>query len=235
MKTTNKLFLFLCVSVCSLSYAHASDPFIQEWDYYDGVTTYKLSIRTSDAPGQNYAINYTLPNGMTGTSDPCTLTSSTSFQCVGGETVTRDDVNYRVQLHSLDGDFTFYDPKHMPTTENPIFGSWHYRVADSDGFVANHSMTISKGPHPNQYTVTPHYSDSNGGTCQIGSFVYEVKKNDDGTELISCDRHDWHTYYFKYDPYKKEISNPFPGQDFYPNPCSAVLAGSFADHFIYTK
>lgn len=225
------LFVFATFIFCSTSYAKPlSDPFMQEWVYFDGVQTYKLLIRQSDAPGQDYHIEYTFPGGNAST-DMCAATSSTSFHCLPGETVTRDDSQHAVKLETYGTVYVFYDPKFVPDISY-IFGNWNYHYQKND-YSADYTISITKGNSDAQYNVTTGFKDSRGNHCSYDvPDHYQVTKNSDGTELISLGSGSW-GYSFKFDPQKKQIVNPNPRQDFKAGSC--VGLSSYLEPVVFLK
>ncbi len=213
MKTTLPLTLTIMIlSSASIASMISSDPFIKEWLYFDGVNTYKLNITKSSAPGQDYHIDYTFPGGNAST-DMCTATSSLSFNCLPGETVTRDDNRYSVTLVSRFNTTTYYDPQHMPPLST-IFGNWSMHKRDT-----NYHISIMRGPSDNEYNVMTSFSDSRGNHCYHGiPDVYKVTKNPDGTETISRDS-GFTKYRFKYDSRKNQISNINSSREFFVGQC----------------
>ena len=213
MKLIKKTMLpFAVTAMLSSSSFALSDPFIQEWINFDGVNTYKLNITKSSAPGQNYHIDYTFPGGRAST-DMCVVTSSISFNCLPGETVTRDDSRYSVTLSSRSDTFTYYDPQHLPPV-SAIFGNWSMHKGDS-----NYNISIMRGASDKEYNVMTSFSDSRGNHCYHGlPDAYQVTKNADGTEIISRGS-GFSKYSFKYDPQKNQITNPSTSKSFYVGQC----------------
>ena len=208
MKIKRKqLYILLSLFISTVSVAKTSDPFIQQWNFFDGVNTYHLNINKSAAPDQDYGISYTFPTGSAAT-DMCKLTSPTSFACNTGETVTLDPEHFAVKLSSSwNGNFTFYDPNHMPTV-SPIYGDWHYDVSygNNNDNVTHYTLTITKSNNDNEYNVTTSSRDSRGNYCGPNmAETYQVTKNSDGTETVAL-----YNYAFKYNPYTNQISNPSP-------------------------
>ncbi|RDI42106.1 hypothetical protein [Aquicella lusitana] len=214
--TMSALILYsTCTSTsvaANLANGNSSDPFIQEWDYFDGINTYKLNITKSSAPGQDYHIDYTFPGGRSAT-DMCKVTSNTTFTCITGETITRDDIAYSVKLTSSYNTYTFYDPNHMPPVSD-IIGNWRW---ESSG--AKYNIAIMRGASDIEYNVLTSYSDDRGNHCYYSQpDVYRAIKNPDGSEILSYGQ-----YSFKYDPQKKQITNPKPRGVFYVGTCIALM------------
>ncbi len=234
MSLIKKSFLLALPFLSYSSMCYAADPFVQQWAYFDGVNTYKLNIQPSDAPGQQYHIDYTFPGGYSAT-DMCTITSNTSFQCITGETITRDDQQHLVTLTARSAHYVFYDPKHMPDV-NFVYGKWNYHETNKyTKTESNFDIAIRKTANPQQYDVTTTYTDNQGGICSFGDdgIIYNVVKNADGTELIMHGEGAM-GYSFKYDPQKKQISNPNPGEPFRVGVCF-TLDEQYSGSVIFTK
>ncbi|KTD31348.1 hypothetical protein E3983_00060 [Legionella israelensis] len=191
----------------------STDPFIQVWKYFDGVNTYTLNITNSHAPGQDYYINYTFPGGSAST-DMCQVSSNTSFTCMSGETVTRNDATHSVTLTTRNTSYVFYDPAHMPTP-GKLLGNWS--MVRSGG--ARFNISIMRGPGENDYNVITSYNDDRGNKCYIGvPDVYHASIHTDGSQILS-----YYRYSFKYDPKKNQIVNPNPGKDFHAGLCIQLM------------
>lgn len=219
MVIKKNLFIVLITMIITSFYsvfAHGNsrDPFIQQWKYFDGVNSYVLTINKSNAPGQDYRIDYTFPGGSTET-DMCKVISNTSFSCNTGEMLVRDDVNYLVKLTSRADVYTFYDPAHMPDNDM-ILGSWVMKGRYDD---ARYQISIMKGKDSSEYNVLTSYSDNRGNLCRYGQpDAYHVTKNADGTMTLSR-----YQCSFKYDPLQQKITNSKPGQDFYAGTCIELV------------
>lgn len=196
---------FLFLSVCYGYSKPPSDPFLQEWHFFDGVNTYKLNITLSTAPGHDYHIAYTYPNGESAT-DMCKATSHASFQCQTGETVTRDDSQHSVKLNHRGTLYVFYDPKHMPTTPS-IFGKWHFQYKYGVNSVTDYTITLVKGMTDSEYKVNAISRSNNGGICSNDFYdSYQVAYNPDGTQTVSNGAGYWKNQ-FKLDPNKMQITS----------------------------
>lgn len=222
--------LTLCSNSNSTTPLYRSDPFIQDWFYFDGIATYKLHIAPSSAPGANYYINYTFPGGSAAT-DECWIKSNTSFNCATGETITRDDVNHLVNLTTRHEAYTFYDSNYMPATPF-IFGKWHYQIKNQD-ITRDYVISITKTDKDSQYNVMSNSWDNKGNICSDGSpSVYSVTKNPDGSENVRLDDGPTVSYGFKFDPQKKEITNVDPQRFFTVGLC--IFLGN-NEKIVFTK
>lgn len=188
-----------------------SDPFIQEWDYFDGINIFKLTIQKSPMPEQDYALKYTFLGGSSSTA-MCKITSPTSFKCVSGDMVTRDDVTHSVKITSPLGSYVFYDPNYMPPASD-VLGKWHAEYQSS--YYVNYDIQIRRGSKEMEYLVTTSYSDDRGNHCYDNTpLVYYAEKTSDGSELIHRDQQPYYSFRFKYDPLMKQIANPNADQKF---------------------
>jgi len=176
-----------------------------------------LVISPSAAPGQDYHIAYTFPGGESAT-DMCKATSSTSFQCQTGETVTRDDNQHLVKLNDRGTAYVFYDPKHMPPTSS-IFGRWsyHYKYGNS---ITDYVITIARGTNDKEYSInTAEHSNDGSSECYTTDFDrYQVTNNPDGTQTVSSGTGRW-AHQFKLDPQKMQITSVNPNEYFYVGVC----------------
>ena len=228
------LKMAMCVFYLSLSNAASlsndTDPFIQRWDFFDGIKTYSLNITKSAAPGQDYHIDYTFAGGYSAT-DMCTLVSTTSFSCATGEKVTRDDRSHSVKINSGSGSYVFFDPKNMPSINN-ILGNWVMNQ-HGDGFIATYKISIMPGPNDSDFNILTSFSaDNGGGFCSYSvPDVYHATENPDGTKTLS-DAHNSQKK-FKYDPFTNQITNPDPDKTFKVGNC--VWISESSEPVLFTK
>lgn len=221
-KKSNLLLSILVLSALTTASEakNSSDPFIQEWDYFDGVKTFTLNITKSPAPGQDYHIDYTSVMGYAAT-DMCKSTSSTSFNCVSGETVTLDSATYSVKVATSTGSYVYYDPSHMPPVSG-VLGNW-VMTHQYDTNKANFTISIMKGASDSDFNITSGYTDDHSGYCYqdpAWSDEFHATPNPDGTETFTDVNVGDHQ--FKYDPKTNQITSANPGSDFYVGMCVAI-------------
>lgn len=225
--TTTLVLLFAShSSPASTNLMNASDPFIGEWDYFDGINTYKLLISPSTVAGQNYHIYFTTPESN-GSTDYCQKTSDTAFNCMYEQvSVTRDDATYSVKLTDPEAKtYQYFAPNHQPQVDE-VTGVWRW-----DNPWGTYKIIISKNSAGSGYQVASSFSSQNGSCGSGDPITYDVTKNADGSEIFS-----WHDgwYSFKYDPKTHVISNPNPGSTFKVGMC-IQLAGNDAPQFTKEK
>lgn len=225
---TNKKFILAIVlaSMTSLATANkvkSEDPFVKEWQNFDGVNLYKLTISKSPAPGQTYSINYTFSGGSSST-DMCTATSNISFECLTGEHVVRDDIKHSVTITTRYYDtYVFYDPNYMPGTDK-ILGNWRWEYKGKT-FDSIYTISVMRGKGDSEYNVVTTYSDTTGNICSGDNpIIYHLlSKTSDGSEIFS-DGKEYGAYKFKYDPIKNQIVNPDINENFLVGPCVEIMA-----------
>lgn len=221
---------FLCISQLSLASSNvtnSTDPFLGEWNYFDGINSYKLVISPSTVPGQDYSIYFTSPGGD-GSTDYCQKTSDITFNCAYEQvSVTRDAATYSVKLNDPDAQtYQYYAPNHQPPVD-AVTGVWSW---NNQG--ATYHINIAQSSTNAEFQVSTSDTDQYGNHCDDSGWpgMYQVTTDADGAKIFS---HNGNAS-FKFDPKTNMLINPAPGSMFHVGMC-IYLMGDVAVQFTKDK